>query len=209
MSNRLNLIDVYKKYAPLGVFLACVALVIAIGENAPSAVLSHTPTDRVQVQTEHNVSQPGDELLPTTLRIPDLGLTADFTNPLGLQSNQEVEVPAEYETVGWYKHSPVPGELGPAVILGHVDSLDGPAVFYALGQLDKGDDIVIGLSDGSEATFKVTGSEKYEQSSFPTSLVYGDIDHAGLRLVTCSGWYDSDTSRYSHNRVVFAKLKVE
>jgi len=146
---------------------------------------------------------------PLQIRIPKINLTADFEESLGITKTREVEVPEEYDTVGYYKYGPTPGELGPAVILGHVDSVAGPAIFYSLGQLDIGDEIEIDREDGTTAIFEVTKLERHLQSGFPTEQVYGNIDHAGLRLITCSGIFDKGVQRYSHNLIVFAKLKGE
>lgn len=199
----------YKKYASLGVLFVCVCALASLGRYVPEAVVP--PPEEV---TETYVAEVAEEYIatggvvePQMLRIPKLDMTARFGPTLGLRANKEVEVPTDYDQVGWYEHSPVPGTLGPAVVLGHVDSREGPAVFYALGQLQAGDEIVVERSDGQAVVFEVTMSERYDQSEFPTELVYGDIDHAGLRLVTCSGWYDKERDRYSHNRVVFAELK--
>ncbi len=143
---------------------------------------------------------------PVTLRIPKINLTTSFVSPLGLLNNGEVEVPDSFSEVGWYQHSPTPGELGPAVVLGHVDSVDGPAVFFSLGQLESGDEVLIDRADGSIARFIVERLERYEQIAFPTLEVYGNIDYAGLRLITCSGTYERGRNRYSHNLVVYARL---
>lgn len=143
---------------------------------------------------------------PTTLSIPKLNMRVAFEEPLGLNEDGTVEVPDSFETVGWYKYGPVPGELGPAVVLGHIDSKEGPAVFYDLGQLKVGDAVEIVLDDGGRKTFAVTDLKRYEQDDFPRELVYGDIDHAGLRLITCSGVYNRSSKRYSHNLVVYAAL---
>lgn len=143
---------------------------------------------------------------PTTLRIPTLALTAPFEAPLGLRDDGQVEVPEQFDTVGWYEPSPAPGALGPAVVLGHLDSYRGPAVFYSLGQLTPGDEVFVDRADGSTVRFVVTHLERYRQDGFPTEKVYGDLDHAGLRLVTCSGNYDRATDRYSHNLIVFGKV---
>jgi sortase (surface protein transpeptidase) len=143
---------------------------------------------------------------PTKLSIPKLNLETDFEAPLGLQPDNSIEVPDSYTQVGWYKFGPTPGEVGPAVILGHVDSYEGPAVFFSLGQLEVGDDIYVTRADGSTAHFKVSEMERNLQAAFPTVKVYGDINHAGLRLVTCSGSFDKGQQRYSHNLIVYAKL---
>ncbi len=143
---------------------------------------------------------------PTELSIPKLNLKTGFETPLGLQADNSIEIPKGYTDVGWYKFGPTPGEVGPAVILGHVDSYEGPAVFFSLGQLEVGDDIFVTRADASIAHFKVSEMERNLQSAFPTAKVYGDINHAGLRLVTCSGSFDKGQQRYSHNLVVYAKL---
>lgn len=143
---------------------------------------------------------------PTELSIPKLNIKTNFGAPLGVLKDGSVEVPNGYTEVGWYKFGPTPGEVGPAVILGHVDSYEGPAVFFGLGQLGVGDDIYVTRADGDIAHFKVSEMERNLQSAFPTAKVYGDINHAGLRLVTCSGSFDKGQQRYSHNLVVYAKL---
>ncbi len=143
---------------------------------------------------------------PMQLEIPRLGLVASFGPVLGLASDGTIEVPDNYEEVGWYRFGPTPGELGPAVVLGHVDSEDGPAVFFSLGQLTAGDEILITRADVSVATFAVTGLERPRQAAFPIARVYGDIDHAGLRLITCSGQFVRGQQRYTHNLIVYARL---
>jgi len=142
---------------------------------------------------------------PVRLRIPALNIDTSFVE-LGLQNNNEIEIPSGFEEVGWYKYGPTPGELGPAVVLGHVDSYSGPAVFFYLGQLNPGDRVEIDRADGTTAIFRIDKLERYLQSEFPTSLVYGDLNHAGLRLITCSGSYDREQRRYESNLIVFASL---
>lgn len=143
---------------------------------------------------------------PVQIRIPRLGVNAPFTEPLGVDTNYEIQVPIGYEEVGYYKYGPAPGELGPAVVLGHVDSYTGPAVFYTLKELVAGDIIEIDREDGTTAVFAVDYLQQHEQAGFPTDRVYSDLDHAGLRLITCSGSFDHGEQRYSHNLIVFATL---
>ncbi len=171
--------------------------VVSPANTAEAPALDATATTSALVLTEAE---------PMRIRIPAVGIDAAFETPLGLEENQEIQVPEGYETVGYYKYGPTPGELGPAVILGHVDSVAGPAVFFSLGQLEEGDEIEVEREDGTTATFAVTRLERHAQSGFPTREVYGDIDHAGLRLITCSGTFDRGAQRYSHNLIVFAEL---
>jgi sortase (surface protein transpeptidase) len=107
---------------------------------------------------------------------------------------------------GWYQDSVTPGEDGPAVILGHVDSArSGPAVFYRLGSLRPGDQITVRRADGSTAAFTVTAAARYAKNHFPTADVYGRLPYPGLRLITCGGSFDRSRGSYRDNIVIFAR----
>ncbi len=152
-------------------------------------------------------SSPFYRLVPTRLEIPAIALETTFTEPLGLNPDKTVMVPETYTEVGWYKNGVTPGEVGAAVILGHVDSKAGPAVFFSLGQLEVGDEIMVTRADNTVVTFVVDELQRYLQSDFPSSRVYTSGDQAVLRLVTCTGTFDRKGERYSHNLVVYATLK--
>ena len=145
--------------------------------------------------------------VPTRLEIPKLAVDTTFVEPLGLNSDQTIMVPDSYTEVGWYKNGVTPGEVGAAVILGHVDSKDGPGVFFSLGQLNIGDEIKVTRADNTAATFKVTELTRYAQSDFPSNRVYTSDGGAVLRLVTCTGTFDRGEARYTHNLVVYAELQ--
>ena len=157
-------------------------------------------------QMETSTAVPFKRSAPVQLRIPKIKLDASFEAPLGLKEDKTVEVPDSYEKVGWYVHGATPGEKGTAVILGHVDSYKGPAVFYSLPKLQKGDDIFVTREDGTTALFKVDELHRYSQTNFPTEKVYGENDGSVLRLVTCTGTFDRGKQVYSHNLVVYATL---
>lgn len=164
------------------------------------------PAPTVESEVEPQTALAFAPSKPTRLLIPNLKLNTTFVEPLGLLPNGEAAVPDSYGEVGWYKYSPTPGSLGPSVIFGHVDSYTGPAVFFSLGQLKVGDDIYIEREDGTTVHFKVESMERPAQSEFPTARVYGDINYAGLRLITCTGIYVRGTQRYTHNLIVYARL---
>jgi sortase (surface protein transpeptidase) len=124
---------------------------------------------------------------------------------LGLTSDGALEVPPGGFPAGWFTGAPTPGELGPAVIAGHVHWVDGPGVFWRLREVRPGDLVSVTRRDGSIARFRVTSSRTFPKSRFPTERVYGDIEHAGLRLITCGG-YDEGSESYEANVVVFAEL---
>jgi sortase (surface protein transpeptidase) len=124
---------------------------------------------------------------------------------LGLRADGTLEVPKGGFPAGWYDRGPTPGEVGPAVIVGHVD-MNGPGVFYKLHSMKPGDRVTITRADGSKPVFRVKQVTQYPKNSFPTKLVYGNIDHAALRLITCGGTFNSQTGHYEDNLVVFADL---
>jgi hypothetical protein len=143
---------------------------------------------------------------PRGIEIPAIGVSAPVIR-LGLNSDRTLQVPKRSEEAGWYGAGPRPGERGPAVIVGHVDSKTGPAVFYRLKELKPGDQIVIRRVNRSTARFTVNGLERWPKASFPTRRVYGPTRGAVLRLVTCSGTFNSSTGHYVDNTIVFASLR--
>lgn len=190
-------------YAVLGLFIGVLLALRFVAISESNRPLSTEMVEQVKDEEVIEVS------LPTKLRIPAVGIEASFETPLGVDENRVIEVPESYETVGYYKYGPRPGEIGPSVVLGHVDSFEGPAVLYSLGQVKEGERIEIEREDGSVAVFVVDKLERHEQDGFPTAKVYSDLDYAGLRLITCSGVYDHGSRRYSHNLIVFAHLVEE
>ena len=142
---------------------------------------------------------------PTAVRIPALGVTSDVME-LGLERDGSMEVPPGGYPVGWYDRSPTPGQLGPAVLAGHVDWAGEPGAFAGLDELLPGDTVEVDRADGSTAVFVVDRVEEHAKDAFPSDAVYGDLDHAGLRLITCGGAFDEDTGDYADNVVVFAHL---
>jgi sortase (surface protein transpeptidase) len=107
---------------------------------------------------------------------------------------------------GWYRYGPVPGQLGPAVILGHVTTRNGGAVFRRLRELRRNDKVRVMLSDGTTAEFTVDGAEQIGKTIFPTNRVYGNLTNSGLRLITCGGSYNHKTGHYNDNIIVYATL---
>lgn len=191
-----------KNHSRLGVVLAIGVVLVIVSFSRPWTHEVFAPAVVVE-------EKPGYALtaaVPTVLSIPKIKLETTFEEPLGLNPDGTAAVPESYTKVGWYKNGPTPGELGPAVILGHVDSFEGPAVFFSLGQLEVGDDIFITRADGSTAHFVVSELERNEQAEFPTAKVYSDLNYAGLRLITCSGTFVKGEQRYTHNLIVYAKL---
>lgn len=146
---------------------------------------------------------------PVSLAIPVIGVRSRLLS-LGLTATGSLQVPLpgpQYNLAGWYRHSPAPGSLGPAVIAGHVDSAaEGPSVFFRLGDLRPRDTVFVTRADGSVAVFAVDAVYRFPKSHFPSQLVYGNTDHAALRLITCGGPFDRAARSYLDNIVVMASL---
>jgi LPXTG-site transpeptidase (sortase) family protein len=144
--------------------------------------------------------------VPVVLDIPAIGVTAPLTS-LGLNPDGTVQVPSEWQEPGWYRLGPTPGQLGAAVILGHVDSVSGPAVFFRLGALQPGDTVNVTLADGVIAHFVVDAVDVYPKNSFPARSVYeASPGRVTLQLVTCTGEFDASTHHYLSNLVVYTSL---
>jgi sortase (surface protein transpeptidase) len=144
--------------------------------------------------------------VPTRLRIPALRVDVALTG-LGRQADGSMQVPTDAHTVGWYTKAPTPGSLGPAVLAGHVNFHGRDGTFAKLSTLRKGDQVAVARQDGTTATFAVTTVDRYAKNHFPSTAVYGPIDHAGLRLITCGGPFDSGSGHYVDNIVVYADLQ--
>jgi hypothetical protein len=177
----------------------------AVSTGPPAGVTSsqHATTPTPQAAPEPAVPavrQPR----PVRLTIPGLDVSTRLTR-LGLQPDGTVEVPKDPLLAGWYRPGPPPGARGTAVILGHVDSVDGPAVFYRLSQLEPGDRVHVLLDDRSSVTYAVHTVRTYPNADFPAQRVYGGQGRRELNLVTCGGAYDSSRGGYQANVVVNAR----
>ncbi len=145
--------------------------------------------------------------IPTRISIPSLGVLAKVIK-VGRAADGSIATPAAdpVEATGWYSLGPTPGELGTAVIVGHVDTASQPAVFHGLPELRKGELIEVDREDHQVATFTVESVEAFPKTSFPADRVFGSTDRARLVLVTCGGTWVGGDIGYSDNVIVFATL---
>ncbi|MEU3251501.1 class F sortase [Streptomyces sp. NPDC006997] len=143
---------------------------------------------------------------PERIRIPAIRVDAPLTG-LGLTRTGSLDVPPADRPglAGWYEAGTTPGETGTAIVAGHVDNADGPAVFYRLGALKRGAVIEVDRRDGGTARFTVHAVEVYDAKDFPDDRVYGAARRPELRVITCGGGYSRSTG-YQGNVVVFAHL---
>lgn len=145
---------------------------------------------------------------PVGLEIPAINIRTAVTQ-VGLNSDGTIEVPQPgpwLDSAAWYRYSPTPGENGPTVIEGHIDTPDGLSVFARLPEIGPGDAVLVHREDGLTVTYEVTGIVQVPKDAFPTHDVYGDLDRPGLRLITCGGGIDPATGLYRDNILVFATI---
>lgn len=148
---------------------------------------------------------------PLTITIPAIGVNTPVY-PIGLASDGTLAVPQpgpHLNNAAWFENSPTPGQPGPSIVEGHVDSVEGPSVFFKLGDIKPGEQIFVTRQDGRKLTFQVDAVRDFLKARFPTSLVYGghgsDLSLPTLRLITCSD-FDASIRHHVGNEVVFAHL---
>ncbi|HEY0719334.1 MAG TPA: class F sortase [Streptosporangiaceae bacterium] len=193
------------------------------GMAAVLLIVSGAATAGAAALTQRHAPQPGRDAAgatasargprlarsePVAVAIPAIGVRSSLLH-LGLNADGTIQVPSVDNRpmeAAWYKYSVTPGQIGSAVIEGHVDTLRGPAVFFRLGALRPGNSIDVILANGVTAVFRVTGVREYAKDDFPTRTIYGTSHYAALHLITCGGAFDFSTGHYLSSTVVFASL---
>ncbi|HEX6342656.1 class F sortase [Umezawaea sp.] len=164
----------------------------------------------VLVLAAYAVKPGGDEAVsaprPVSVRIPSIAVDNVVTQTTVDAATGVLVPPERADVLGWFADGVAPGDAGPAVIAGHVDSKTGPGVFFRLGDLKPGDEVFVERADGSAVKFLVDRTYSVEKAAFPTDLVYGPTPASELRLVTCGGTFDQTASSYRDNVIVEAVL---
>jgi sortase (surface protein transpeptidase) len=156
-------------------------------------------------EAPRQVTAPGPASPPVRLTIPSIRVATPLVR-LGRERDGSMQVPTAFARAGWFAEGLTPGQVGPAVIAGHVDSKTGPAVFYRLRELRRGDIVQVERADGARLRFVVEQARSFPKATFPTAEVFGPAPWAALRLVTCGGTFDRARGSYRDNLVVFARL---
>jgi sortase (surface protein transpeptidase) len=171
----------------------------------PSAAPAPSPTEPPAEPTE-DAEEAAPVAAPVSVSIPAIGVTSDLLH-LGLNPDGTLEVPQgpDFDSAAWYDGSPRPGEVGPAVIEGHVSGPDGPSVFFDLTRLEVGDTVEVTREDGSVATFEVYDRQQFPKDRFPTVQVYGSTEGPELRVITCGGTLLESTGHFDDNIIIFAR----
>ncbi len=188
--------------------LFLLAGIVAIGVAVASQVHAPQPAAAAAGSTGAGYGPSLARSLPVSVDIPAIGVSSDLLH-LGLNRDGTIQVPslsAATDEAAWYKYSATPGQRGASVIEGHVDTTQGPAVFFRLGALRPGEHIEVRLANGITAVFRVTGVRQYSKANFPAKIIYGASGYAALHLITCGGAFDYASGHYLSATVVFASL---
>lgn len=177
--------------------------------SSAGAALSPVPSSGSAGSTDKPAEKPLAASRPVQISIPSIGVKSQI-KPIGLAKDGTLAVPQpgpNENLAAWFKNSPTPGQPGPAIIEGHVDTPSGPSVFFDLGKLRPGAKVLVARADGVVAVFKVNAVRNYDKDRFPTGTVYGakDLSRPALRLITCSN-FDRTLRTHTGNAVVFAEL---
>ena len=188
--------------------LAAVAVVAGMARqrgpaDQPAPVQVAAPSRVPATAAPRPAARPAAPARPLTVRIPAIGVSSTLV-PLRLDKAGALQPPGDFVHAGWYTGGPAPGELGPAVIAGHVDSRKGPAIFFRLRELKPGDQVLVTRSDRRTARFRVVEVQRYPKNMFPAARVYMPTPDAALRLITCGGSFDYARRSYRDNIVVYA-----
>ncbi|MBQ1088501.1 class F sortase [Streptomyces sp. B93] len=177
-----------------------------VGPPQPATAAAADADDRRSYDTLPAALQPLPYAVPDRVSIPSIQVDAPIM-PVGLDAAGWVDAPPPEDPnlAGWFTGAVSPGEKGTAVVVGHVDNKQGPAVFYGLGALKKGSHVEVSRQDGKTAVFEIYGIEVFEKNNFPGDRVYGSKGAAELRVITCGGGF-SQQNGYDGNVVVFARL---
>ncbi len=192
--------------------LATLAFVLSgprdTGQSAPQPAAARNEEPAAEPEADGGASVNGmPKADPVSIDVPKIGAKSSLV-PLGLNPDNTIEVPPVTKPMqaGWYVNGPTPGEVGPSVILGHVDGNKQKGIFFELKELAPGDKVSIARKDGTTAEFAITKVERIPKDSFPTEAVYGDTTEPELRLITCGGVFDKASRNYLDNIIVFARL---
>ena len=187
--------------------LAGTVALVAPSSDGADPVAAATPPQSVGRTVLAGADEPPSSAPapPVRVRLPSIGVDSALVD-LGVDGAGALVPPTDFGSAGWYSGGPVPGEVGPSVIAGHVDSSSGPAVFFRLAALAPGDEVLVDRADGTTVRFTVSGTERHPKDDFPTEEVYGPTALPVLRLITCGGEFDRDRRSYRDNVVVTARL---
>jgi LPXTG-site transpeptidase (sortase) family protein len=175
---------------------------VAAARPTPSTPAAPTPGQSDLLAKARAIMAPA--ALPARLAVPVIGVDAAVES-VGLDAQGRMATPSRAENVAWYNLGATPGDAGNAVIAGHLDWTSGPAVFWKLAKLKKGDELSIMRVDGTRARFLVDSSATMPYDA-ATEGLFTKTGPPTLTLITCAGAWDRARATYLQRLVVRASL---
>ncbi len=158
----------------------------------------HTLSSDLSVPLEHRAG------VPVRIVIPRINVDASI-EPVAVAPDGGMGVPQMPRNVAWFRVGVRPGEVGSAVMAGHVNWWNGAtAVFADLHTLSPGDKIVVRDDTGATIPFVVQMSRVYGSKDETVTVFSSHDGLAHLNLITCDGVWNKRTKQYSKRLVVFA-----
>ncbi|MCP3764920.1 class F sortase [Domibacillus sp. A3M-37] len=176
-----------------------------VGEQPPEFTLLDEEVQNLMAESKKTAAT---SIVPASVEIPAIGVKAAI-EPVGILENGQMGVPKEVNNVGWFEPGIKPGNVGNAVLAGHVDSKKGPTVFFDLKKLEKGDQVIVKDAEGKQLVFVVQAKKSYERNSAPINEVFGSSNEKKLNLITCTGRFNRSEGTHEERLVVYTQLKEE
>jgi sortase (surface protein transpeptidase) len=197
---------VFASWGGRGLVAATLILALAGCGSSPAPAAAPPPSAATSPPATIQSTEDGRPK-PVKVRIPKIAAESTLAEA-GLDANQAIEVPPVSEPMqaAWYKFSQVPGDPGPAILLGHVDGNKKPGIFYRLHEMKAGDEIFVERKDGKTLRFVASRTEQVAKDKLPEDAIYGTTTDPELRLITCGGVFDKAEHSYKDNIIVYAKL---
>ncbi|RSM82357.1 class F sortase [Amycolatopsis sp. WAC 01375] len=187
--------------------LVAAALVLSLALTGCGTDEPALPAAQAAAESTPPVVKPFNGTRPTNVRIPKIGAESSLvTVAIGKDGKMSVPSAKTPMQAAWYRLSPVPGDVGPSILLGHVDGNKQPGIFYKLKDVNPGDEVLVDRSDGKSLKFVVEKKDQVPKDQFPEEAVYGNTDKPQLRLITCGGVFDKEEHSYKDNVIVYANL---
>ncbi|WP_233589545.1 class F sortase [Exiguobacterium sp. SH0S7] len=164
---------------------------------ADPLVLAATEIDRQSFHTE--------TFVPKRLKIPSIDVDT-VIQPVGKDRYDRMDTPTEADEVGWYRHGAKAGSKGNVVLSGHLDDLQGPAIFANLDQIRLGEQVTL-QRNKQVIEYEVVSVERYRVEDVPLASIFAATQSVRLQLITCAGPYDPEHG-YRDRIVVTAIVKA-
>jgi LPXTG-site transpeptidase (sortase) family protein len=177
---------------------ALAGLILVVFHSIPKA-----PSNIQQSSLPKQANPDTPVSIPVRIQIPAIHVDAAIEQ-VGLANDGSMDVPSLPSNTAWFMLGPRPGEIGSAVIDGHVDWTHGArAVFTDLHNLKSGDKVAVLNSQGIKIRFVVRETRTYSSNAYASDVFASNDGKSHLNLISCQGIWDKTANGFSQRLVVF------